>query len=381
MGTQIAPASGIHSLPLELLADIARHTEASGLCALRLTCRALYHSSLRYFTQTFVHTLKTDLSPKSLARVEKAANDEIFGPCVHKLKIIRNSKDCLGQLAPDNTSNETYIQSWHDVIKRLVNCRSFELHYLTYTTLHPDGDGITLDAATGFLLETISTTNIPMESFSIDVMRYRDRRQQENITQFGLATFRIPAFSQLKELSLAMPDAETETINWMAKTIQGAKSLRKLGILFSWNCKSTSLLSQLSSVGCLPELQELTFSRMSIDSSAALGMFLYNIRKSLRSVIFSVVQLEPRGWRSILRELSGDVYRLNSLILLRVVESQRLVSFRRILHYALAVRPLDRRLFHPGQLCFSEREDVVFTYSGPDFNQIIRRVADLIESS
>ncbi|KAJ5496461.1 hypothetical protein N7463_008448 [Penicillium fimorum] len=142
------------------------------------------------------------------------------------------------------------------------------------------------------------------------------------MTQFGLATFGIPAFSQLKELSLAMPDAETETISWMAKTIQGAKSLRKLEILFNWNCKSTLLLSQLSSVGCLPELQELTFSRMSFDSSAALGMFLYNIRLSLRSITFSVVELELGGWRSILRELSGGVYRLDSLVLHRVLESQ-----------------------------------------------------------
>ncbi|KAJ5355884.1 hypothetical protein N7517_010493 [Penicillium concentricum] len=379
MGTQIAPASGIHSLPVELLADIAKYTESPGLCALRLTCRALYQSSLRHFAQTFVHTLKTDLSPNSLARLEEAANDELFGPCVRKLKIVRNSKCCLGPLVPDNTSSETYIQSWHDVMKRLGNCRSFELHYSTYTTPHPDGDGITLDEATGLVLEAISTEHMPMESFSIEIMKYRDRNHQFNVTQFGIATFGIPAFSQLKELSFVIPDAETKTINWMAKTIQGAKSLRKLEILFNWNCKSTSLLSQLSSVGCLPELQELTFSRMSFDSSAALGMFLRNIRKSLRSITLSVVELELGGWRSILRELSGGVYQLDSLILHRVVESQKFVSFRRTLEYALAVRPLDRRLFHPGQLCFSEREDVLFTYSGPNLNQVVRRVAALVE--
>jgi hypothetical protein len=49
-------------------------------------------------------------------------------------------------------------------------------------------------------------------------------------------------------------------LSWWAR----AKSLKKLTILFSYKCESTSLLSQLSSVGCLPELEELTFSRMSL---------------------------------------------------------------------------------------------------------------------
>ncbi|KAJ5199691.1 hypothetical protein N7491_009511 [Penicillium cf. griseofulvum] len=377
MGTQ-AHASGIHSLPVELLADIAKYTESLGLCALRLTCRALYQSSLRHFAQTCVQTIKTDLTPKSLAWLEKVANDEFFGRCVRKLEIVRNSKCCPGPCSLNITPNETYVQSWRDVMKRLVNCRSFELYYSTYTTPCPDSDGITLDWASGFILEAICTEQIPMEKFSIEIMKYRDRWDHYNIAQFGIATFGIPAFSHLKELSLVIPDAKTETINWMAKTIQGAKALRKLEILFNWGCKSTSLLSQLSSVGCLPELQELTFSRMSFDSSAALGIFLYNIRNSLRSVTFSTVELEDGGWRSILRELGG-VYQLDSLVLHRVLEPNVFVSFRKIPEYALETRYLDKRLYRPFQSCLFDRDDVAFSYSGPDLNQVVRKVAALVE--
>jgi hypothetical protein len=375
----LSHVSGIHSLPVELLADIAKFTESPDLCAFRLTCRAMYQSSLYHFAQTFVHTLKTDLSPKSLSRVKEAANDEIFCPCVRKLEIVRNSKGCLGPLSPDITSKGTYIQAWRDVMKRLVNCQSFELRNSTYTTPKTGGDGITLDEATGLILEAIATEHIPMEFFSIDITKYRSRAHQDNLTQFGITTFGIPAFSHLRELSLAIPDAESGTIDWMAKTIQCAKSLKKLTILFSYKCESTSLLSQLSSVGCLPELEELTFSRMSLESSAALAIFLCSIQNSLRRVTFSFVQLEFGGWRSILRELGGGVYQLDSVNLHSVLEVDKLLSFRRILEYKTARMSLDKRLYRPFQLCFVDSEDLEFSYSGPALQQVLQKVATFAE--
>ncbi|CAG8897724.1 unnamed protein product [Penicillium egyptiacum] len=368
--------SGIQNLPVELLADIATFTESPELCAFRLTCRAMYQSSLHHFAQTFVHTLKTDLSPKSLARVQEAANDETFRPCVHKLEIVRNSKGCLGPLSPDITSKGTYIQAWRDVMKRLVNCQSFEMRNSTYTTPKIGDDGITLDEATGLILEAIATEHIPMGSFSIDIIKYRSRDHHDNLTQFGITTFGIPAFSNLKELSLAVPDAESGTIDWMAKMIQCAKSLRKLTIIFSFNCESTSLLSQLSSVGCLPELEELTFSRMSFYSSAALTIFLYSIQDSLRRVTFSFVQLEFGGWRSILRELAGGVYQLDSVNLHRVLEVDKFLSFRRIPGYQIAENAVDKRIYRPFPL---RAEDVSFSCSGPALQQVLQKAADLAE--
>lgn len=379
MGTDTAHASGIHSLPVELLADIARFTESPDLCALRLTCRAMYQSSLRHFAQTFVHTLKTDLSPKSLARVEEAANDEIFGPCVRKLDIVRDSKGCLGPLSPDTTSKGTYIQAWRDVMKRLVNCRSFQLRNSAHTTPYLGDDAITLDEATGFVLEAIATEDIPIEYFSIDIMKFRSRAHEDNLTQYSITTFGIPAFTHLKELSLAIPDTLAKNIDWMAKMIQCAKSLRKLTILFTWRCESTSLLSQLSSVGCLPELEELTFSRMSFASSAALGIFLYSIRNSLRRVTFHFVQLEFGGWRSIIRELGGGVYQLDSVTLHGVLEVNKFLSFRRTPEYQLTEKSPDKRLYRPWQLCVACREDLSFTYSGPTLQQVLQKVAALAE--
>ena len=338
----------------------------------------MYQSSLYHFAQTFVHTLKTDLSPNSLARVREAANNEIFCPCVRKLEIVRNSQGCLGPLSPDITSKGTYIQAWRDVMKRLVNCHSFELRNSTYATPKTSGDGISLDEATGLILAAIATEHILMETFSIDIMKSRSRAHQDNLTQFGISTFGIPAFSRLKELSLAMPDAESGTIDWMAKTIQCAKSLKKLTILFSYKCESTSLFSQLSSVGCLPELEELTFSRMSLESSAALAIFLYSIQ-SLRRVTFSFVQLEFEGWRSILRELGGGVYQLDSVNLHSVLEVDKPLSFRRIPEYQPAWTSLDKRLYRPFQLGFVDRQDLNFSYSGPYLQQVLQKVATFAE--
>ncbi|CAI7611303.1 unnamed protein product [Penicillium glandicola] len=375
MDTQIVRGS------VELLADIAEFTEPSDLCAFRLTCRAIYQITLRHFAQTFLHTLKTDLSPKSFARIEEAANNEVFRLCVRKLEITRNRDGYWGPRCTDATLNEASIQAWRDVMKRLVNCRSFEVRNSTYTTPHCGSDGITFDEATGLVLKAIATGSIPMESFSIDIAKYRSRPHQDSLTQFTITTFGITAFSHLKELSLVIPDAEAETIGWMAKLIQCAKSLRKLTILFGWKCESTSLLSQISSVGCLPELQELTFSRMSIQSSAALGMFLYSIRNSLRAATFSFVQLEDGGWRSILRELGGGGYRLDSLILHRILELDKFLSFGKIPEYPLAERSLDRKLYRPLQFCFVRQQDVGFSYSGPDLWRVVQRVAALIELS
>ena len=379
MSTNIARKSGLPSLPVELLAQIAKFTESPDLCALRLTCRAIYQSSLHQFAHTFVHTLRTDLSPNSLARVEEAANDEIFCPCIRKLEIVRDSEGCLGPLSPDTTLKEIYIQAWCDVIKCLFNCRSFELRNSIYTTPYAYSHGITLDEATGLVLKAIANEQIPMEYLSISIIKNRSRVFQDKLTQFDITTFGIPAFSHLKELCLAIPDAETKTIDWMAKMIQCTKSLKKLMILFNWKCESTSLLSQLSSVGCLPELQELTFSRMSFESSAALGIFLYSIRDSIRHVTFSFVQLEIGGWRSILRMLGGGSYQLDSVILHSVLEANRFLNFRRIPEYSIAEKSLDKRLYRPFQFCFVKSENTGFSYSGPALQKVLQRVAALAE--
>ncbi|KAK4865722.1 hypothetical protein LT330_009155 [Penicillium expansum] len=381
MDTHKALESGIHSLPVELLANIAKFTKSPDLCALRLTCRAMYQGSLCHFAKTFLHTLKTNLSPRSLAQVEKAAEDDIFCPYVRKLEIIRNSQGCLGPLSPDLKSEGTYIQAWRNVIKRLFNCRSFELRNSVYTKPDCGSDGITLDQATGLVLEAIATENIPMESFSIDIIKYRKRFHQDKdkLTQFAITTFGIPAFAHLKELCLALPDAERQTTDWMAKMIQCAKSLRKLTIIFSWRCEATSLLAQLSSVECLPEIEELTFSRMSFQSSAALGIFLYSIQSTLRRATFSFVKLEFGGWRSILRELSGDVYQLDSLTLHSVLEVNDFLSFRKIPEYPLVEESLDRRIYRPFQFCFFDPRDKGFSYSGPALQQVLQRAAALAE--
>lgn len=382
MGTQIAPASGIYSLPVEILADIAKFTKSPELCALRLTCRAIYQSTFHHFVQTFVHTLKTDLSPKSLARVEEAAKDVIFCPYVRKLEIVRNSQGCLGPLSPHTTSEGTAIQAWRDVVKRFSNCQSFKLRNSIYTTAHAGCDGITLDEATGVVLEAIATEHIRMESFSIDIIKNRRRRAHEHndsLTQFPIVNFGIPAFAHLKELSLALPDAERDTLHWMASMIQCAKSLRKLAILFSWKCEAAPLLAQISSVGCLPELQELTFSRMSFQSSAALGIFLYSITGSLRRATFSFVELDFGGWRSILRELGGGAYQLDSLVLHSVLEENKFLSFRKIPEYPLEKESLDKRLWRPFQFCFVDPKDKGFSCSGPALGQVLERVAALAE--
>ncbi|KAJ5607052.1 hypothetical protein N7537_003671 [Penicillium hordei] len=371
----------MHSLPIEILADIAKFTKSPELCALRLTCRAMYQSTLHHFVQTFVHTLKTDLSPKSLPRVEEAANDALFCPYVRKLEIVRNSQGCLGPLSPHTTSEGTDIQAWRDVIKRFFNCQSFELRNSIYTTAHAGCDGISLDEATGAVLKAIATEHIRMESFSIDIIKNRRRAHEDNdnLTQFPITYFGIPAFTHLKELSLALPDAERETLDWMASMIQCAKSLRKLAILFSWKCEAAPLLAQISSVGCLPALEELTFSRMTFQSSAALAIFLYSVTGSLRRATFSFVQLEFGGWRSILRELGGGAYKLDSLILHSVLEQNKFLSFRKIPEYPLAKESLDKKLCRPFQFSFVDPKDKGFSCSGPALQQVLQRVAALAE--
>lgn len=381
MGTQIRRTSGMHSLPVEILAEISKFAKSPELCAFRLACRAMYQSSLHHFVQTFVHTLKTDLSPKSLARIEEAANDAIFCPSVRKLEIVRNSQGCLGPLSPHTASEGTYIQAWRDVVKRFFNCQTFELRNSIYTTAHLGCDGITLDEATGVVLEAIATEHVRMESFSIDIIKNRRRAHEDNdnLTLFPITNFGIPAFAHLKELSLALPDAERETLDWMASMIQCAKSLRKLAILFSWKCEAAPLLAQISSVGCLPELQELTFSRMSFQSSAALAIFLYSVTGSLRRATFSFVHLEFGGWRSILRELGGGAYQLDSLVLHSVIEQDKFLSFQKIPEYPLEKESLDKKLCRPFQFCFVDPKDKGFSYSGPALQQVLQRVAALAE--
>ena len=118
-------SSPIANLPPELVQVIATFLDAPEFCSLRLTCKKVYESTLRYFGHSYLRTVKTDLSLNKLQTLESVSQNSSLAPLVHKLVIQAPDEglDLLGHgiLWSRHPSGhismpQQGIQQWQDVL-------------------------------------------------------------------------------------------------------------------------------------------------------------------------------------------------------------------------------------------------------------------------
>ena len=290
----------LSALPIELIEDIARGLRRSGLCSLRLTCKALYRKSTHAFGQRLTK-VRTTLSSTSLQKLESLSRHEQFGRCAKTLVIEEDSDRYFGHGFSWSRHPSGCLQFPHpaihmlqEILLRLENCRSFRI---SSGYEWPEGkDCLGNTDALAIILHVIAEGSLPVRSVILEPVWY-----PWDHTLLHLPTYQTPKFkcawAHLQSLGFHYRVGIGD-VNWMTELIVHATGLKYLS-LKGWprNC---DLISKLSSYRKLPSLEELSIvADFCIIRRRVLSNFLLLFKDSLRELRLRKVSLEDT-WEPIL---------------------------------------------------------------------------------
>ncbi|KAK4109257.1 hypothetical protein N656DRAFT_783155 [Canariomyces notabilis] len=180
---------GLCDLPAELVEHIARLLDRTDILSIRLACRTLYRRSTAAFATAFFSTVKIDLCPESLERLNRIASDDLFRRHVRHVRICElfSPEQCSNppghapgtghhwvrdpstySLDPSPVANPV-IGHLHAMFARLVNLQFLSINPDIVTVPEPNPPKSTglcvLDMVHVALL---AVANIPLKSFHLN---------------------------------------------------------------------------------------------------------------------------------------------------------------------------------------------------------------------
>lgn len=236
--------SFLTNLPSELIQAITTFLDTPKFCSLRLTCGRIYASTWGYFTRSYLHTVRTNLSLTALQRLQDLSQNLDLAPLVRKLvvkgrpeeddffgnRIVWELQHPSGYLSIPQKG----VQQWQDVLRRLAHCRSFEFHNES-CEIDNMGGLLTAGNALTLILSIIIEIQIPVVTFSVG-FRHGFTIDFINMARIDISAVRRPEFitawPSIQELSLKHT-LQPATTDWVFQLVQHARSLRKLQIDFS----------------------------------------------------------------------------------------------------------------------------------------------------
>lgn len=306
-----------------LVAEVVEHIlgfldDRLDLFAVRLVCRQLCSKSFQTFATTWFNTINSDLSQRSLCRLEKIAKHEALRSFPYHLHIgagkqpysdsplglgnqwIRTDSGCL------DTSSIIIANFRNWLANKLVNCRSFEVTDTCGRCPEQNGTSISLSPADAIQLLFAATAGLPVRAFRINLHRapsilYPSQLSPSTIKpgQFGGAWA-----SNLQDLELVW-DLERDDIHEMAlEMIVKATNLRRLRLGWHNSDASQHFFHSLGKVAKLPQIRELRLDTLGSITQATLLGFLSRLQDSLTSLSLSRVHLSSGSWSTIFRELA-----------------------------------------------------------------------------
>ncbi|PKY06028.1 hypothetical protein P168DRAFT_133719 [Aspergillus campestris IBT 28561] len=342
------PYSSFGNLPVELLQAIASCLPARDLCIFRLACKRIYESTLYLYRCKFFGELQTDLSLRSLKRMETIASDPELAPHVHFLtvKFIADFENTLGEGLVWNRHTSGYLKSnadvqrWGEVLRGLVNCASFHLIRDGWSDKDSCLDHFTSTDIVTLVLTSIINQNMTVREFLVDFIQPGTGGANElDLRRLNVPDLRGPEFiatwANLEVLLLNFTMSNIEILEWIDPMVRHATSLQELTIQFDSGSAGGEILRHLSSLET-PRLQKLSLQgipRSAKVDGALLSKLLHKHRDSLRVLSIKVFTLEIRlftldspGWKPILGMLS-EFPRLESASFHALREGQSLIQF------------------------------------------------------
>ena len=397
-------SSRFPTLAIELIELIATFIDLADLRSLRLVCGELNRKTLSSFGLANFATLQTDLSPRSLERIQSILNFEYLAVHVQSLSVKQNPDGIIGQGFdwPRHLSGclaeNSNIDPLRDILsRRLLNCRSFFIHsYDEYEPRH-DTDRLVPSDVFGLILSIVAEADISIRSFTIQSSHHGNGRLDTTRLQMPLSqtTKFVGAWSQIKELVLDYA-ITSDQWDWVLHLISSASRLRKLSLGFYEG--DTSFMQRLSSLHDLNRLEELRLGSARTTGDAIRSVLLQN-RDTLHSLSLQHTTLDDEGkWSMMFKNMESQFPQLQNLVLfwLREGTNHSRVIFSKLLRYPVIsgseVRSPQNRL-----KCDSRRielmEDPIrlkywgigkmvvgIEYHGKEIDIVLSAIADTVET-
>ena len=260
-------SSSLPDLPVEIIDLIGTFTQPADLRSLRLICRKLNKKTLDQFALRHFATVRSDLSRKSLQRLQRISQNEHFAQSVQCLRIYYHDDGTLGKgYTWSRNPTGSLIEGPNECVdllqdmlsNRLRNCRAFcfenDDEYQPYFA----EDCIVPSDAVGIVLSTIAKCKLVTKSFKIqhndhEYGRLHTPRLQTSICKTpGFLT----AWAHIEAIILSYMITEDQH-EWILHLISSAKSLRELSLAF--DDRQNSFIDNLVKMPQLNKLEDFQF--------------------------------------------------------------------------------------------------------------------------
>ncbi|KAI4169615.1 MAG: hypothetical protein LQ343_005554 [Gyalolechia ehrenbergii] len=328
---------------MELIELISVLLEPADLRSLRLVCREFNRKTLSHFGLANFTILQTDLSRKSLQRLQDISETKYLAVHVHCLRIKHTDDGKLGQgfrwrhyptsVLADQLDSAHLLR---DVLAtKLLKCRS--VHIDSYDEYQPplEQDFLIPSDAVGMVLSMVAEADLSLRSFTVESNHHGNGRLDTQRLQMSLShTLRfLTAWSHIEELVLDYA-ITPDQYDWISHLISSSPRLRKLSLGF--HDDSSSLIERLSSSQSLNRLEDLSLRSAHLSVETMSALLLHN-RESLHSLSLRHATLENEGkWATVLEGMQGHFPRLENLALFWLKET----DIRRVTFSGLSNHPV-----------------------------------------
>lgn len=341
-------SSKLPTLAVEIVQLITSTLESTDLLSVRLVCRELNRKSLHHFIVTCFATVRTDLTPKSLQRLQNISESKHLAQHVEALHI-KNVDGTLergfqwlrhpsGQLAASLVGADLLRDI---LVNKLVKCRSFHIDGYDEVEQRDGTDFLIPGDAVGIVLSLVAETNLAIRSFTLESKKGSAGRLDTKRLQMPLCRRSqfIAAWTHLEELVLDY-SMTCDQHDWALDLISYAPRLRKLSLRFfpEYPDSTSSFMERLTSAHSFLGLQD--FSLESADVTVEIiSRFLIQNRDTVRALSFRHVAIENGGaWATVLESMKGNFPRLESLSVFWLKE-HRSEKWPRVIFSGLAEYP------------------------------------------
>lgn len=315
----LAPATNIErkvntknpfeTLPVEIVESITHSLDHVDFFSLRLVCRLLGEKLAPLLARSRFTNLETNLTPKSLQRLQGIAEVDHFREYPRSLTICdrvdENVVENLGQgfFWPRNDtkrlqslSNLPCVQTLQSLLlTRFARCRSFRICKRATEELARE-DRIGPSDAVNIILHIVTEAGLPIQSFWTDFHGHRIYAERLNMDIFHTQKFDT-AWSGIQNLDLE--HSIMVTVNTFSVTMDlltcATSSLRSLSLrlgIFDWG----TFLSQYVNLGHFPPgLENFRLTSSHVTSDVLLQLLLPSA-ECLKELDLSHVYLASDGY-------------------------------------------------------------------------------------
>lgn len=303
----------LSALPIEVIGIITGDLDRKDLSAVRLVDKELHQKTLYHFGRVCFNTLKTDLSKKSVQRLQSISQAEHLNHHVQTLTI-KEQDDGFGRgfcwywakesrfLSHVDAQRSAGAKILQDALKNLVNCQHFQICGLDEEDNDYEPGNLPHGDVIGILFNAIAEIGLPIKSFHLELRSEEDQEYETMQMQlFQDQPAFIAAWKNIEELSLELGLIPTN-FPWVRDLVLYATNLKKLSLDFFSDDITPYLDTLLSSPGLFQGLQELSLENMDV-TFHTLSTVLVRCRSNLRKLSFASVYITSGTWAQVLAEL------------------------------------------------------------------------------